>query len=948
MEAQVLDLAQLARIQGTHRGFLYQHLYAAACLLAAPTSGVVAVRVERDEDVELVHEAHVVYAQVKTRSACLSPSDVEGQFERFDAIRDAHARGDRTGVARFALIANVELGPTLARQMVPSDVMIVTPTTPADFLRDTGLILPPPTVAALLARTQELANGYRLSALRPDSLVAKLVGIMAHAAAGERATPAIATTELGRLCELIAAQVSRLPRVARYRPQIDEPALPDDRGSLVVLGHAGDGKTAWAAEVTVHTPDVAVYIACSPAPGEQVAARLVDATVSTLVVQGNLRPYDLVLPGRTGVAALTLLDHELVSRGIAVTAVLDDCHHATAATILEAMRAARSVRWILLGRPGEALDEVAALMSLPRVTMQGWNDDVVASLLHDEKCLTRPADVAALRSATKGAPLFVLHAVQTIRESRLDTGDYARSLVAGTTVGRTPQERLLEGAVRALDPASARVASALAAIEIGLDGSEWVDLVARAIGDQPALIKRSLRVLVDRLIAHETERGFVAIHDALRPLLDGRFLSSLESRQVKESAAVLLRAALLDERASERITAFVRILASLGRLSDLADVANALSEWFRETGTLSEVRGHLEAVLRQGTLSPEDTFWALDTLAFFDIEEERTEQAAARLPEMERLAPGLDEHARGAVQHKKLLVALRSNDIDEVRSVASIPAPTPAHARVLRYHVAVAEAVAGDVKGAVLALLDVAGEHLTTLGLTPKIVFAKGPDQLRALMSPDADTAVMRHLGDCYFAMVRITAPYPEYRKACSWTPIWAMKFYDLAGASRSALRAGQDTVDLMLDQWDDPDAARTFMEESLLPATLRARLPEMTVPIRAQYAVVCAQCGDFARADAEMLAVIPYKEGLPPEGRAELENQRKLIALLRARGPLTSSELEARRRRIEAQVERLKTALARRASSPSAFRVSGKVGRNESCPCGSGRKFKRCCGGAS
>jgi hypothetical protein len=53
MEPQVLDLAQLARIQGTHRGFLYQHLYAATCLLAAPATGVVKVRVERDEDVEL-------------------------------------------------------------------------------------------------------------------------------------------------------------------------------------------------------------------------------------------------------------------------------------------------------------------------------------------------------------------------------------------------------------------------------------------------------------------------------------------------------------------------------------------------------------------------------------------------------------------------------------------------------------------------------------------------------------------------------------------------------------------------------------------------------------------------------------------------------------------------------------------------------------------------------
>jgi uncharacterized protein len=28
--------------------------------------------------------------------------------------------------------------------------------------------------------------------------------------------------------------------------------------------------------------------------------------------------------------------------------------------------------------------------------------------------------------------------------------------------------------------------------------------------------------------------------------------------------------------------------------------------------------------------------------------------------------------------------------------------------------------------------------------------------------------------------------------------------------------------------------------------------------------------------------------------------------------------------------------------------RSSGKIGRNELCPCGSGRKYKRCCGGVT
>jgi hypothetical protein len=42
----VLDRRQLERIQSVHRGFLYQHLYAAACLLQAGASATTVVRVD--------------------------------------------------------------------------------------------------------------------------------------------------------------------------------------------------------------------------------------------------------------------------------------------------------------------------------------------------------------------------------------------------------------------------------------------------------------------------------------------------------------------------------------------------------------------------------------------------------------------------------------------------------------------------------------------------------------------------------------------------------------------------------------------------------------------------------------------------------------------------------------------------------------------------------------
>jgi hypothetical protein len=226
-------------------------------------------------------------------------------------------------------------------------------------------------------------------------------------------------------------------------------------------------------------------------------------------------------------------------------------------------------------------------------------------------------------------------------------------------------------------------------------------------------------------------------------------------------------------------------------------------------------------------------------------------------------------------------------------------------------------------------------------------VFAKNSDELRSLMRPDADNADVRHLADCYDAIVQITKPHPEYQKLRALYPLWSTKFYAIAGATRSLLRAGQETVDAMLGDLGDPEAARDFMERSLLPTTERARLPELTIPIRAQYAVVCAHCGDFVRASEVLNALAPYADGLPPDGRAEFENQRELVAQLQARG-LPAHEIEARRQRIEvqkAQAERLRAALAVASSMQLPARRSGKVGRNEPCRCGSGYKFKKCCG---
>jgi hypothetical protein len=54
IDPPVLDPKQLKRIESIHRGFLYQHLYTAGCLLLAAGADASAVVVEADEDIEIV------------------------------------------------------------------------------------------------------------------------------------------------------------------------------------------------------------------------------------------------------------------------------------------------------------------------------------------------------------------------------------------------------------------------------------------------------------------------------------------------------------------------------------------------------------------------------------------------------------------------------------------------------------------------------------------------------------------------------------------------------------------------------------------------------------------------------------------------------------------------------------------------------------------------------
>lgn len=64
---EALDPRQVERIGAVHRGFLYQHLYAVACLLTIGRTDGAKIVVERDEDSEVLSEGQWIYTQAKMR-----------------------------------------------------------------------------------------------------------------------------------------------------------------------------------------------------------------------------------------------------------------------------------------------------------------------------------------------------------------------------------------------------------------------------------------------------------------------------------------------------------------------------------------------------------------------------------------------------------------------------------------------------------------------------------------------------------------------------------------------------------------------------------------------------------------------------------------------------------------------------------------------------------------
>lgn len=357
-----LDPRQLARIEAVHGGFLYQHLYAAACLFLAARAGFTHVVVESDEDVELVRPQERIYTQIKMRAAPLIFSEIDGALKRFAAIRTEHAEGGRGGACRFAIVSNSAPGPDLGNRLRqadwPADVAVLCP---GSVPIDDALPPPPASIPEAFEFCRALAETLPLAILAPETLVWKLAGCImaASAGVGPNSDHSFVAADLPALFEQLVIQLQDFPAPPlRYRPQEGEPSLVSDQQVRLVVGFSGAGKTSWVSQGALHTTDRLAYYDVADVAGPALASAVGRELAARIFGTRGGKLGEILLPGASGIEILLAIGRHLAEDNLTATVVLDNAHRVPAGDLVALTNASDAIAFLLLAQPGAAVARI--------------------------------------------------------------------------------------------------------------------------------------------------------------------------------------------------------------------------------------------------------------------------------------------------------------------------------------------------------------------------------------------------------------------------------------------------------------------------------------------------------------------------------------------------------------------------------------------------------------
>ena len=930
----VLDPVQLARIEGLHRGFLYQHLFAVGCLLRMAKMGAESIRVEADEDLEVYWPDGVLYVQVKTRSGPLRRADAASALERFAKLRIEHASGRRGGRADFLVTSNARPDDALSTDIRswPDDVYCRAPGFERGKL---GMIRPdlPPACESVSAaytwcagEARDLPGGL----LRPETLVAKLATIVQQASSGTPpySTHELTLTALPDLFEQVLLEVHDLPAPpSPYRPQEGEPDIDSEAPIQVVVGISGSGKTSWAAQQAVHQEGALAYFDAAGAASGSFAGALAREIAPRVFASDRESLATVLLPGASGTESLRALGKLVERNGHQVLVIVDNAQDIEANEQVAAVRAVPGIRFLFLSQPAASSSTAAARLGVEPIELRGWSLPAIAAECASQGVSIDPSTAERLRALTGGLPLYVRGAASiAAREYGGDVVAFCTACEQSEHVGSAPQRAILASTFGTGSELDRQASVVLSLATVPLKHEEALSLVSDSLRITRADAAARLNALIGLGIVSQLQSGDVQLHDAFRMLaFDAR--EQLEPCALRESAQ-RLRAILVDSISevpdAKRALLTYRLLPLTGNVEDLVGLST--DEFFIEYGLEEEFRSLLEAFATDEEQSAEDRFWAYDGLAFACLT--RSEYAAAEqhLSQMvaltDHVSPGVETRARIAI--KRITVAgLQGNPVEVTRLFQSVHAGGTT-GLIVDYTYAMALHNSEQDARALPVAQDVLDRYLKQLGFTFNWLIGTSPKTVVDRLGARAtDSQTLKRVADSLHLVGWISQKLGG-EGALHW--LLAFKFYQIAHAPRSLLKVGQDVVDELIGWLGDAPEARRFMEGTLLPAVEEYNLLGHLVPVSAQYAVILAYCGDFERATAVFSDINEFRGALPPRALEELENQSRLIEEIK------SGSVSLSVRSLPAAPQR-------------ASLVIPRVQRNAPCPCGSGQKYKRCHG---
>ncbi len=887
----VLDQGQLARIEGVHRGFLYQHLFAAGCLLRMAKMASERIRVETDEDVEIYWPDGVLYVQVKSRSVPLQPSDVASALERFAKLRTEHVSGRRVGRADFLIASNVAPSAALLKEIQcwPDDFHYRAPGFEHGQLETSRPALPPAweSISAAYDWCAGQADGIPAGLLRPETLVAKLAAAMQQAASGTPpySTHEIALTQLPELFEQMVFEIHDLPvPPSPYRPQECEPDLGSEARTLLVVGVSGSGKTSWAAQQAIHQEGTLAYLdAVDAIPGSFAAA--LSRELAPRVFDGDRESLATVLlPGASGIDSLRTLGRLVELKGLTALVIVDNTQDVAADEVVAVVRAAPALRFLFLAQPAASTSTVAARLSVRPIELRGWPLPAIAAECSSQGVPINARTAERLRALTGGLPLYVRGAASiTASEYGGDAAAFCTACEENEHVGSVPQRAILADAFGAGTELDRQISAVLSLATVPLTHEESLRLVSDTLRVTRAVAANRLSALIELGIVSQLQAGQVQLHDAFRMLaINAR--EELEPGTLRDSAQ-RLRAILIDSIRevpdAKRALLTYRLLPQTGHVEELVDLST--DEFFIELGLEHEFRGLLEAFAADQAQSADDRFWAYDGLAFASLIRSDCAAAEQYLLEMEALAEFVqaEVEARARIATKRIAIAGHRRDLGQATRLYQAVDAGGAARLVVDYTFALALHDCGNDELALPVAQGVCDRYLTRLGLTFAWLVGKSRRAVVERLGTNAtDSKMLKHLADSLY-LVGVINHSLGGGGALHWFN--AFKLYQVAHAPTSLVKVGQEIVDELIGLLGDALEARCFMEEVLLPVVNEYNLLGHLIPINAQYAVILAYCGDSSGASAIFADIDKFRASLPPQAQQELENQARLIEAIRA-----------------------------------------------------------------